>query len=119
MYFVALIAGTKMTKWIKFIGSDEQIAEIENGSRTRTGVLLKLNDGTELLVFHPFCVDDDSKLRGELAEYLICEPIAHCDMIIEWAKTGRPVYLVTEEGGRILCPNPAWYEGTRYSFSDI
>lgn len=108
-----------MAEWTRFTGSDEQIAEIENKSCSTNGVLLKLKDGTELTIFHNFQIDSDTKLYRELAEYFICEPKHHSDMIIEWAKTGRPVYVVTENGERILCPNPTWYEGTRYSFSDI
>lgn len=82
-----------MSKWVKYTGSDEQIAEIKANihgylvrnalgmlsSRVRVAFDL---DGVGILPF----------------EYLICNPHPLADMICQQVRTGQPVHIKVENG---------------------
>lgn len=77
-----------MAEWVKFYGSEEQLkmmSESKNGwiwrdnlGKTQRGIC----SGT------PF----GTRVFNKIDSFLICEPNPHVNMIIEWARTGRPVY---------------------------
>ena len=86
-------------QWVKFDGSDEQIANIE---KALEGYVLRLEavsgtHQTELLYR-----DEWDKFGSErIIEYLICSPHPYADMICQWARTGQPVYVrITEDGDK-------------------
>ena len=77
-----------MTEWIKYTGSDEQIAEIKNASN---GYLLRSSYGTVKANTEIFTSDLNDFLVVS-THYLICNPSPLADMICQQARTGQPVY---------------------------
>lgn len=89
-----------MTEWKEYIGSDEQIKELNSAiGSSNSGVLLKLKDGTEIIIRSHLYVYD-------FVAYLICNPHQLADMIYKQARTGQPVWV--KEG--IDCMKPFIYE---------
>ena len=75
-------------EWIEYTGSDEQIEEI-NASEY---FLLKRKDGEISFILHP--PFEPNEMDSETtAEYLICQPHPYADMICQWARTGQPVWV--------------------------
>lgn len=76
-----------MSEWKQFIGSDEQIAEINNCEH---GYLLRYKNFNESDII-------DVYVRAEylidVTHYLICNPHPLADMIIRQAQTGQPVFI--------------------------
>lgn len=75
-------------RWVKYDGSDEQIAEIKSNThgyivRDDLGMLsnrVRVSFDLEGISILPF-------------EYLICSPHPYADMICQWARTGQPVWV--------------------------
>lgn len=85
--------------WVKYDGSDEQIAEIKSNThgyivRDDLGMLsnrVRVSFDLEGISILPF-------------EYLICSPHPHADMICQWARTGQPVWWRSKDSGETgLC----------------
>jgi hypothetical protein len=91
-----------MANWIKFDGSEEHKRIIRLNE-----VIFKLKDGGE----------NKYAPLSNVDSFLICEPHPHRDMIIEWANTGRPVY-VKYKGHKefVIDDTPVWYLNCEYSF---
>lgn len=77
-----------MSEWIKYTGSDEQIAEMLNA---KNGVSLRYENGKQ----REHILKDFFNLNGirEPYEYLICQPHPLADMICQWARTGQFVWI--------------------------
>jgi hypothetical protein len=91
-----------MANWIKFDGSEEHKSLLREKDS-----IFKCKDGTTR----------NSAFFDEIDSFLICEPHPHRDMIIEWANTGRPVY-VKYKGHKefVIDDTPVWYLNCEYSF---
>ena len=78
-------------EWIKYDGSDKQIAEI-NDSVLRHGFILRNRYGSISPVmkqpWHVALIGDK-----DTTHYLICKPHQYADLIKIWADTGCPVYI--------------------------
>ena len=77
-------------EWIKYDGSDKQIAEI-NDSVLRHGFILRNRYGSISPVmkqpWHVALIGDK-----DTTHYLICKPHQYADLIKIWADTGCPVW---------------------------
>ena len=82
-----------MSEWKKYIGSDEQIAEIKNARKD--GYVLRTGPVNETNVLH-FIVERDW-YKDQFTHYLICNPHPYAGMIKRWADTGQPVYIRYKE----------------------
>ena len=84
-------------EWIKYDGSDKQIAEI-NDSVLRHGFILRNRYGSISPVmkqpWHVALIGDK-----DTTHYLICQPHQYADLIKIWADTGCPVYWRSKHGG--------------------
>ena len=78
-------------EWIKYDGSDKQIAEI-NDSVLRHGFILRNRYGSISPVmkqpWHVALIGDK-----DTTHYLICKPHQYADLIKIWADTGCPVWV--------------------------
>ena len=78
-------------EWIKYDGSDKQIAEI-NDSVLRHGFILRNRYGSISPVmkqpWHVALIGDK-----DTTHYLICKPHQYADLIKIWANTGCPVWV--------------------------
>ena len=78
-------------EWIKYDGSDKQIAEI-NDSVLRHGFILRNRYGSISPVmkqpWHVALIGDK-----DTTHYLICKPHPYADLIKIWADTGCPVWV--------------------------
>lgn len=102
-----------MAEWKKFTGSGEQIKEM---NETEHGWIVRLINGVETNI----CYDrvDEVLNRMRIAEYFICEPHPHAEMIKRWADTGQPVYKISEYDNEWqLIAKPHWHRDTKYSFN--
>jgi len=88
----------KAAQWVKYNGSDEQIAEI----KAAHDVAVKIETGRQFLRSSVYASDFYDYLKtGYVIEYLICAPHPLADMICQWARTGQPVYVrITEDGDK-------------------
>lgn len=75
-------------EWIEYIGSDEQIEEIDSGDND---ILFRLGNGKVMF---------ECEVNGYWLEpfigvtrYLICQPHPYADLIKIWADTGCPVWV--------------------------
>ena len=75
-------------QWVKYDGSDEQIAEIEN---VKNGWLVIFYDGTQSEIHKGY--PGKSVNMHAIQKYLICNPHPYADMICQWARTGQPVWV--------------------------
>lgn len=113
--------------WIKYTGSDEQIAEIRNAEN---GYVLQYESGRQEL--NEWELDGIWNVLGEVdktTHYLICQPHPLADMICQWARTGQPVWVryakVCHFGqtseyeicNQIATPTPDWNMKAEYSFT--
>lgn len=87
-----------MSEWIKYTGSDEQIAEIV---ASRNGVKLRYVNGNESsLMIRPATEWQDHShvqdcIKDNLIDYyLICNPHPLADMICQQARTGQEVWVL-------------------------
>lgn len=117
-----------MAKWIKFDGSNKQIADVV---ASKHGVKLRYINGNESSMTVNAHTDwqDASHIHdcirdGLIVEYLICEPHPYADMICQWARTGQPVWV--KEGKSHVRPfiyetnTPDWnIPGAEYSFTPL
>ncbi len=130
-------------QWVKYDGSDEQIAEIRqsihgfiarNTSSLSSIMSVKLNQlfisgqknpylpelfGNKVSVFLNY---------NNTTHYLICNPHPYADMIRQWAKTGQPVWVKTfidgsytglpiKDSSIYVTNTPDWnIPGAEYSF---
>lgn len=74
-----------------------------------SGIMFRDKDGNESSINNLVNRDVSQTIW---TEYLICEPHPHAEMIIEWAKTGRPVYW-----NGVQISNPGWDAYEKYSFN--
>lgn len=122
-----------MSEWIKYTGSDEQIAKLSNA---KYGVCLRFEHGHKSFVYS---LKDISKTDGKVTlsntvtHYLICNPHPLADMICQQARTGQPVWvsyikdlMVLRPGDKswrkeIICTTtPDWnIPGAEYSFTEF
>ena len=72
-------------QWVKYDGSDEQIAEMENA----VSFIIKAN-GVESHVMHHI---DERGLLVDCDEYLICNRHKDAKLIQRWSITGQPVWV--------------------------
>jgi len=87
-------------QWVKYTGSDEQIADIEFACSNQNGVVLKLANGKQSRIFD---YDDTGNIASySFTSYLICQPHPYADMIKIWADTGCPVWV--KEGKELVRP---------------
>jgi hypothetical protein len=98
-----------MAEWMKFDGSEEHGLRVLS---TESMVKIRTTNGQEVNI-KDFLLSDFR--REDIYSFLICEPHPHRDMIIEWANTGRPVY-VKMDGGWELDESPRWLHDVKYSF---
>jgi len=111
-----------MSEWVKYTGSDKQIAEIKANIHgyivrdalgmlsSRVIVAFDL-DGVEILPF----------------EYLICDPHPLADMICQQARTGQPVWVrklfecgIEKEWQMFVTTTPDWnIPNAEYSFTEF
>lgn len=132
-------------QWVKYDGSDGQIAEIKNAkdgfvcrnSETDSGILsIKygqlFSDQSEYPILNAMW-KGSLKLfidTNNTTHYLICNPHPYADMICQWARTGQPVWVryakVCHFGqtseyeicNQIATPTPDWnIPGAEYSFT--
>ncbi|SFI31658.1 hypothetical protein [Nitrosomonas sp. Nm34] len=105
-----------MSTWKKFTGSEEQLSEIKE---SKHGWIVKWKDGTLSSIFDDDGENHDFHLVNfyEVAEYMICQPHPHSEMIIEWARTGREVYWYNGCGQWVIDDNPVWWPDMKYSFN--
>ena len=75
-------------QWVKYDGSDEQIAEIEN---VKNGWLVIFYDGTQSEIHKGY--PGKSVNMHAIQKYLICNPHPYADMICQQARAGQPVYI--------------------------
>lgn len=73
-------------QWVKYDGSDKQIAALSNAKH---GWVVKYEDGV-ISKFISFGEPMDMECP---MEYLICDPHPYADMICQQARTGRPVWV--------------------------
>jgi hypothetical protein len=95
-----------MAEWIKFDDSKEHRLKLER--RNNGNVLVKFKNG-------------DTQMGGAFSydhvdSFLICEPHPHRDMIIEWANTGRPVWVRYPKETEWELVDPSWSVECEYSF---
>lgn len=84
-------------QWIKYDGSDEQIAEMRNAEN---GYILmnKVGHISEIafnLDTNGLRSGNDRRLMfncSEVSNYLICSPHPYAAQIQQWSRTGQPVY---------------------------
>lgn len=95
-----------MAEWLKFDGSEEHRKLLRDASDFR----LKLKDGTETALINGSCE------FAMIDQILICERHPYADMIIEWARTGRPVYQLMPNGEWRVVKRPWWNPLEGYSF---
>ena len=106
-------------QWIKYDGSDKQIAEI-NDSVMRHGFILRNKYGSISPVikqpWHVTLIGD-----RDTTHYLICQPHPYADVIKIWADTGCPVYAKHRETGQkcaLQGPRIDWnYEEWEFSLT--
>lgn len=101
-----------MAEWIKYENCNECKNEILEAAK-KGFVIIEHKDGTE------------SRLTGDITDpvwfediryYLICEPHPHCELIVEWARTGKPVYFKGNWDKRwSLVSEPSWNPECRYA----
>ena len=77
-------------QWVKYDGSDEQIAEMDDTS----SFIIKAN-GIESHVMHNI---DERGLLVDCDEYLICNRHKYAKLIQRWSITGQPVHIKVENG---------------------
>jgi len=82
-------------QWVKYDGSDEQIADIEFACSDQNGVVLKFANGKQSRIFN--YGDTGNIASYSFTSYLICNPHPYADMICQWARTGQPVYIRIDE----------------------
>jgi len=75
-----------MAEWKKYIGSDEQIVELNN---CKNGLLAK----NYLGYIWPDIYEHFDFAPIGATHYLICDPHPYADMICQWARTGQPVWV--------------------------
>ena len=80
-------------QWVKYDGSDEQIAEIFSAN----DVLFRFKYRPDRLKSSIFNSDINLYLKI-VTEYLICDPHPYADMICQWARTGQPVWIRVTKG---------------------
>jgi len=104
-------------QWVKYDGSEEQIAEMENA---KNGFICKNDYG---YTWGDVYIDW-SKCPIGATHYLICNPHPYADMICQWARTGQPVWV--KEGKNHARPfiyetnTPDWnIPGAEYSFTEF
>ena len=99
-----------MAEWLKFDGSEEHKSMLRgaiNGWACK-----QKNSGNEIKNLPQVkCVPFD-----EIDEFMIYEPNPHAEMIIEWARTGRPVYRKYQDGIWRIDPDQIWDKHEEYSF---
>ena len=81
-------------QWVKFDGSDEQIAEMVGA---KNGFVLRFNGGEDSTIqtigmWGTMITSRNPAFSSHLTHYLICEPQPYADMICQWARTGQPVW---------------------------
>lgn len=111
-------------QWVKFDGSDEQIAEMVGA---KNGFVLRFNGGEDSTIqtigmWGTMITSRNPAFSSHLTHYLICEPQPYADMICQWAKTGQPVYCRIHVEGYGLCTSasntPRWdVPDAEYSFT--
>lgn len=115
-----------MPEWVKFDGSEEQLEMMRTaehgfkikyknnivGNQDESSIIIA--NGLQHAVLNHVT---QSSTGATVTHFLICEPHPHAEMIIEWARTGRPVYFFDTASGEWLpVKKPDWDENTRYSF---
>ena len=121
------------TQWVKYDGSDKQIAEM----KASRDVIIRFKSSYELLRSSCFVDDFNDRLAyGTVTHYLICNPHPYADMICQWARTGQQVWVKTtcigyrpcEFGGDEMYSKPLIYstttpnwniQGAEYSFTEF
>lgn len=112
--FVELLA-----QWVKYTGSDEQIAEMRNAEHGFMAKNITSISSVMSIKFNQLFIQGQkgpylpelfcNKLENFLThnntiEYLICEPHPLADMICQQARTGQPVWWRNKNsGGTGLC----------------
>jgi len=94
-------------QWVKYDGSDEQIAEMRNAKHGFMAKNITSMSSVMSIKFNQLFIQGQkgpylpellgNKLENFLArnntiEYLICSPQPYADMICQWAHTGQPVW---------------------------
>jgi hypothetical protein len=92
-----------MANWIKFDGSEDHKRLMHTNIKN-------------LRVIHKQGAGKNSSLFADVESFLIGEPHPHRDMIIEWANTGRPVWVKDLDGTWKLEPLPCWNPEFEHSF---
>ena len=76
-----------MAEWIKYSGSDEQIAEMNAAIRnSNNGILISLRDKNTKIIY-------SGLYSYKFDKYLICNRHPLADMICQQARTGQPVWV--------------------------
>lgn len=76
-----------MSEWKKYIGSDEQIAEMNAAIiNSDNGILVSLRDKNTKIIY-------GGLYSYKFDKYLICNRHPLADMICQQARTGQPVYV--------------------------
>lgn len=101
------MGGIRMSnaQWVKYTGSDEQIAEIDN---CKNGLLAK----NDLGYIWPDIYEHFNFAPIGSTHYLICATHPLADMICQWARTGQPVWYrfkATEFEPGIETEEPDWF----------
>lgn len=110
-------------QWIKYDGSDEQIAEMDD-----TGSFIIKANGIESHVMHNI---DERGLLVDCDEYLICNRHKYAKLIQRWSITGQPVWVKTfidgsyaglpiKDASIYVTNTPDWnIPGAEYSFTEF
>lgn len=102
-------------QWIKYDGSDKQIAELCKADK-EFGFMVLWKNGD----YSGVIKNDWSGFDKDIDKYLICEPHPYADMIGQWARTGQPVWV--KDKSHKFCQSvtntPDWnIPGAEYSFT--
>lgn len=91
-----------MTEWIKYTGSDEQMAEMNAAIRNNdNGILISLRDKNTKIIY-------SGLYSYKFDKYLICNRHPLADMICQQARTGQPVWAKSPTAKDVL-GNPMQY----------
>jgi len=81
-------------QWIKYDGSDKQIAELCKADK-EFGFMALWKNGD----YSGVIKNDWSGFDKDIDKYLICDPHSLADMICQQARTGQPVWWRSITGG--------------------
>lgn len=103
-------------QWVKYDGSDEQIAELRSSKHGWIARVDIVGVGDSIILDENEPIEDIQTISA----YLICNPHPNADMIRQWARTGQPVWYkhrFIESTGECGSFHPAFCQPETYEYS--